>query len=282
MEIAADKRIGLALGGGGAKGLAHIPMLEVLDELGVRPAQIAGTSIGAIIGVVYASGRSAREIREGIEQLTTLPQSVSEAFSGRQVLGWLDLIGVELGRSSVLKADSFLASLQQIIRVSTFEELAIPLKVVASDFWNRREVVFESGPLLPAINASMALPGIFKPVVIDDRVLIDGGCVNPLPYDLLLDDCDPVIAIDVMGTRTGEPGKLPSLSETLFNSFQIAEKSILDHKLKDRAPTIYVEAQIENVRVLEFHKAATIFEQAQPAKAQLRAQLQAILHAPNA
>jgi NTE family protein len=264
------KKIGMALGGGGAKGLAHISMLEVLDELGIRPHMISGTSIGAIMGALYASGLSAREMREGIDELTASPGSIKEFIDARQLPAWIEFIGVDLGRGSLLKVDRFLTELEKVIGVSTFEELPM-----AADFWARQEVVFESGPIIPAVAASFALPGIFRPVVLDGRVLVDGGSVNPLPYDLLLDECDIVVAIDVIGTRTPKEDLLPSYSETMFNTFQIAEKTILNEKMKARPPSIYIEPEIEDVRVLEFHKADQIHEQSRPARDRLRRELEA-------
>jgi NTE family protein len=274
------KKVGIALGGGGAKGLAHIPMLEVLDDVGVRPHKISGTSIGAIMGVLYASGLSARDMRMGIEELTSVPLSLKEVVRAKQLPGWLDVIGVEIGRSSLLKVDKFLTGLEKVISVTTFEELQIPLKVVASDFWAREAVVFESGPIIPAVAASFALPGIFKPVVQGGRVLVDGGSVNPLPYDLLQEHCDIVIAIDVMGKREPRENLLPSYTECVFNTFQIAEKTILNEKMNSQPPSIYVEPDIKDVRVLEFHKANHIYDQAAPAQQQLRRELKAILDEP--
>ena len=271
------KRIGVALGGGGAKGLAHIPILEVLDELGVRPARIAGTSIGAIIGALYASGRSAREMRKETRELTRTPQGLKELISAKQLPGWLDFIGVELGRNSLLNVDRFLSTLGAVIDAETFEQLPIPLSVVAADFWARREIVLDRGPIIPAVAASFAIPGIFKPVILEDRVLVDGGCVNPVPYDLLQDDCDVVVAIDVSGRRSTGEDLMPSYSETLFNTFQIAEQTILSEKIKARPPTILVRPQIEGVRVLEFHKVDQIYEQAAPEQEQLRAELEALI-----
>lgn len=271
------KKIGVALGGGGAKGLAHIPMLGVLDDLGVRPHAVAGTSIGAIVGALYAAGLSAAHIREGIDALTAVPKSLKEAIKAEQLFGWLDFVAVEIGRSSMLQVDKFLAELEGVLGVSNFEELAIPLKVVASDFWAREEVVFDSGPIIPAIAASFALPGIFKPIVQDGRVLIDGGCVNPVPYDLLQDDCDIVVAIDVMGGRKPKGDLIPSYTETVFNTFQIAEKSILAGKMKARPPTVYVQPDIQDVLVLEFHKAPKIYAQCEPARRQLEQELQRLI-----
>jgi NTE family protein len=271
------KKVGIALGGGGAKGLAHIPMLEVLDELGVRPRRIAGTSIGSIMGVLYASGLSAAEIREGISQLTETPRTLKEIFEARELPAWLDFIDIDLGRSSLLKVDSFLAELAGVIGVTSFEELKIPLAVVAADFWAREEVVFESGPIIPAVAASFALPGIFKPIVMGEQVLVDGGSVNPIPYDLLQDECDIVIAVDVLGERKPGDELLPSYTETIFNTFQISEQSIVNAKIKASPPSIYVESGVENVKVLEFHKAPEIYEQARPAARKLREELAALL-----
>ena len=271
-------RIGIALGGGGAKGLCHVSMLGVLDELGVRPHMIAGTSIGAIIGAIYASGQTGDEIRSRLDALTAVPRSFREVVSAaRQLPSWLDFIGVEIGRVSLLKVDTFLSGLQTVLGVSTFEELAIPLKVVAADFWAREEVVIDTGAVIPALAASFAMPGIFKPVVLDGRVLVDGGCVNPLPYDLLLDHCDIVIAVDVTGRRRVRPALLPSYTETLFNTFQIAAKTIVREKMKARPPTIHVEPEIHDVRVLEFHKAERIYAQAAPAREDLKRRLGALL-----
>ena len=271
------KSVGIALGGGGAKGLAHISMLETLEDLGIRPNRIAGTSIGAIMGVLYAAGISAQDMREGIEELTASPTSVKEALQAKQLPGWLDIIGLEVGQSSLLKIDNFLSSLQKVIGVSTFEELQIPLKVVASDFWARKAMVFDSGPVIPAVAASFALPGIFKPVVQNGRVLVDGGCVNPLPYDLIQNDCDIVIAIDVMGKREPRGDLLPSYTESIFNTFQIAEKTILNEKMRACPPTIYIDIEIRDVRVLEFHKVDHIYEQAGPAQQRLKEELRAVL-----
>jgi len=278
MSATATPRIGLALGGGGAKGLAHIPMLQTLDRFGIKPTSISGTSIGAIVGALYAAGATGDEIYEGISELVTPPKSWQEAMDAKRLFPWLDYLDLEFGRGSVLQVDRFLNDLEDVMGVSQFEDLAIPLKVVASDFWLREEVVFDSGPIIPAVAASFALPGIFKPVVLSDasrgdRVLVDGGSVNPLPFDLLQDECDVVIAIDVMGQRSPEDDLLPSFSETLFNTFQIAEKSILNAKIKHRSPDIFIEVKVQGVQVLDFHKVDQIFEQAESARLQLETAL---------
>lgn len=265
------EKIGIALGAGGARGLAHILMLETLDELGLKPAYVSGASVGAIAGVLYCSGMTGKELRETFSELT-----VSERNGVKNIFNfkWLDFIAPQFERAGLLKTENFIKFLFKLITARTFEELDIPLFVVTSNFWTREEVVFKSGELVSAIQASISLPGIFAPVMIDGEVLIDGGAVNPVPFDILPDDCDLTIAIDVIGHRTAGPDLMPSLTEAVFNTFQIMEKSITRQKLRVVCPDIYIEPHISDVRVLEFHKAEHVFRQAQPAKDQLKRELE--------
>jgi len=269
--------IGLALGSGGARGLAHIVMIEALDELGIKASAVAGTSIGAVIGVLYAGGLSGAEIKKQIAYLTARPDSLEEAIKEKRLFGWFDFIDLRIGRNSIFRIDKFLDHLDETLGVTNIEDLPIPLKVVATDFWGSREVVLDSGPIEESVAASFAIPGIFKPIIKDGRALVDGGIVNPVPYDLLQDDCDIVIAIDVITPRRQKDELHPSFTDTLFNTFQIAEKTIVRQKLATRPPTIYIEPVIEDVLALDFHKAKTIYEQAQPAKAELIEALQRLL-----
>ena len=237
------KRVGVALGGGGAKGLSHIAFLKVLDELGVRPAVIAGTSIGAVIGGLYAAGVSGA----GLEQLL-------------KTIGFTELSKIILDFSILSDSAIFTGKrveefLARRIPFQTFEEVEIPLKIVATDFWNRREVVFESGSLITAMRASMAMPAVFEPVLFNDKVLIDGGAVNPLPYDLLREECDLTIAIDVSGEKTYAPeDPVPNMVESILSTFQIMQASIVEAKKRLSPPDIYVKPALTNIRVLDFYR----------------------------
>lgn len=272
--------IGLALGGGGAKGLAHICMLEVIDEFGIEPSRIVGTSIGAIVGVLYASGISARTLREEIQSVSRRKKN-NFADAAKNVFSWLQLVEVNWKGGSLLKADAFLDDLMEHVKVKDFAELRMPVKVVAADFWQRDEVVLGTGDIRTAVHASMALPGIFEPAVVNGRVLVDGGVVNPVPYDLIMDECDLTIAIDVMGRRTESARLVPSLRESIFNSFQIMQKSILRQKIAARPPDIYICPEIVDVLMLEFYQAAKIFAQAEVAADQLRRELERYLERTN-
>ena len=237
------QRVGVALGAGGAKGLSHIAFLKALDELGVKPAVMAGTSIGAIIAGFYAAGVSGGELEQIVKDM-----------------GFLDLSKMVLdfsllSNSAIYKGKGVEEFLARTIPAQTFEELEIPLKVVATDFWNRKEVVFESGSLITAIRASMAVPALFEPVQLNGKILIDGGAVNPLPYDLIRPECDLTLAIDVSGEKTYAPeDPVPNMVESILSTFQIMQASIVAAKKRALPPDIYVKPALTNIRVLDFYR----------------------------
>jgi len=265
-----EPRIGLALGGGGAKGLAHILMLETLDELGIRPHVIAGTSIGAIIGAMYAAGLSGKEIRAQIEQFfVDQDEAERKLFALPKSMRWLDFIDPAFASGGLLDSSDFIAWLGEVLPTSNFRGLEIPLTVITAELLTGREVIMKSGALLPALQASMAVPGVFPPVEVNGYSLVDGGVANPLPYDRVQDDCDIVIAIDVSGSRDLEDGETLSSMGVLLQSFTAMSRNILIEKLKRQRPTVYIKPDIRNVKMLEFYKAREIFEQTRPAQRQL-------------
>ena len=268
--------IGLALGGGGARGLAHIVMLEAFDELGLRPKIVAGTSIGAIMGAAYASGIPASVMRAHTRDLLTQRFGLMrEVFAERPLQR---LRGLFSGSSSLFDAEAVLDLIMPKGIAADFESLPIPLKIVASDFYDQEAQVFTSGSLRTAVAASMALPAIFKPVVVNNKALIDGGLTNPLPYDLLLGEADIVVAIDVSGAPVPDPRRnYPSAVEALFASAFLFERTIVREKLKSQQPDILVPAGTSHFQVLDIMKVDEIMAAAEPAKEKLKAQLARIL-----
>ncbi len=273
------QRIGLALGGGGVRGLAHIPVLEALDGMGRRPACLAGTSMGAIVAALYASGRSGRDLRAQVEaMMPSRDDGFREALDkGGELLRWVGGLALHAGHGGLVRADRFLERLVSRLGAETFEELSLPLRVVATDYWRREEVVFDGGPLLPALKASMAVPGVFAPVVIDGRVLVDGGVTNQVPYDLLRGEADVVVAVDVVGTRSPRRHGTPNAVEALLGAFEIMQEAALGEKLRTAKPDLLVRPDLRNIEVLDFAKAAEVLEQAGSAAAVLRRELPALL-----
>lgn len=266
------RRIGLTLGGGGVRGLAHVGVLEVLDELGLEPCIISGTSMGAVIGALYASGLSGRAIRELIHSHAVLKSDRwPDLFKKKsELLKWVDAFSLDLGSGGLINTDKFISYLFSEIGESKFEDLKIPLCVVATDFWAGEEVVFESGDLLPAIQASMAVPGVFAPVVTMDRVLVDGGVVNLVPYDHIMDRCDISIVVNVAKARTPEKIETPSVIESILGTFDIMQMSALAEKMKRSEPNIYIRPEINDVRMFDFNKIEDVFQQSKPAIEKMR------------
>lgn len=272
--------IGLALGGGGARGLAHIAILEAFDELGIRPRIMAGTSIGAIFGAAYASGLSGRQIRAHTKEVLRKRLNLVRDLYSARVRTSRRIWSVFTAGSAFLAPDRLLDIILPSRIAHTFEDLEIPLKIVASDFYAQEPVVLASGPLRRAIAASIALPVIFEPVADGDRVLIDGGLVNPLPFDLLNGEADLTVAIDVSGApvRRKDGGK-PKAWETLFASNFIFERTIIKEKLRHRHPDVYIDAGTSRFQILDFLKLDEILAAAAPAKERLKAQLGRVLEA---
>lgn len=270
--------MGLALGGGGVRGLAHIPVLETLDDLGVKPSIISGTSMGAIIGALYASGMSGKEIRERISNHLILKDDTWQDIVAKKsnLLKLVKAFSSEMPRGGFINTQGFFEYLFQEIKKRTFEELEIPLLVIAADYWTAEEIVFEKDNLLPALQASMAVPGVFAPVSFGGRVLVDGGVVNLVPYDHLLERVDFTIAVDVSKARVPGEKEIPGALESVLGAFNIMQASALTEKMKIRKPDIYVQTEIKNIRMLDFSKTDEVFRQAAPAIALLRNQLKGL------
>lgn len=264
-------RIGLALGSGGARGLAHIPVLEALDDLGLRPVQIAGTSIGAILGAAYASGHSGQDIRQIVLDIFADRNTVLSKVWQLRPRRFGDMFRpgpVQFDPERVLEV--FVSEYLP----ENFEDLQIPLRLLATDFFGVEEIDFEKGPLLPAVAASIAIPALFRPVKHGDRFLIDGGVVNPLPFEGMRSNCDIVIAVDVVGAPVPRPEKSDiNMLDSLFGSAQILMQTITNQKLKMEQPDILVRPPHDTTRVLDFMKADRILDRAEHLRATTREQL---------
>ena len=162
----APTRVALALGSGGARGYAHIGVIQVLEERGYEITSIAGTSMGAVVGGLHAAG----QLDAYTEWVTGLTQ--------RQVLRLLD---PSITSPGVIRAQKILAKVSTLLGGAEIEHLPIPFTAVATDLFARKEVWFERGPVDAAIRASMALPSVITPVVLHGRLLVDGGLLNPIP-----------------------------------------------------------------------------------------------------
>lgn len=272
-----EKTFALALGGGGARGLAHVSVLEALDEMGRRPVAIAGTSIGALIGACYAAGMSGREVRRYIVDIvhnrTEVLRRLVQARAG--TLG--DILRAGIGGATQLDAEKMCEQFLPDRIPATFEELALPLTVVATDLHRRQQAPFSAGALRPALAASIALPTVMRPVVLGERVLIDGGATNPLPFDQLRGRADLVVAVDISGEPADERQDVPSPWECLLATVVVMGSAITAEKIKHGAPDLMLRPRVGAYRLLDFLRASAILRASDPIKADMKARLAALL-----
>ncbi|MBR6304727.1 MAG: patatin-like phospholipase family protein [Paludibacteraceae bacterium] len=181
-----SKNVALVLGSGGARGLAHIGAIEALEEHGYTITSIAGCSMGSIIAGMYAAGK----MKEAKAWFLSVDKQL--------ILRMMDIN--LLSNNSLVKGERIIRELEKVVPDRPIEELNIPCSIVASDMMNTEEVVFRSGSLFQAVRASISIPLFFKPVQIENRLLIDGGILNPLPlHTVTRQEGDILVAMDISG-----------------------------------------------------------------------------------
>lgn len=273
------KTFALALGGGGARGLAHIAVIEALDEMGVKPVAIAGTSIGALVGAGYAAGMRGKDMRRHAIGFAHNRRETMRRLIAARAGTFADLFAGAFGQATQMNAQKFCTQFLPDVIPQDFADLAIPLIVVATDLYGRREAAFRAGPLMPALAASIAIPGLFRPVCIDGRILVDGGASDPLPFGHLRGMADIVVAVDVFGAPTPERHDMPGAWESLYTTVLVMGSAIVAAKLDHARPDLLIRPNIGIFRTAEFYQASAILRVAESAKAEVKDQLGALLAA---
>jgi len=279
--------IGLALGGGSARGWAHIGVIRALEEAGIRPDFIAGTSIGALVGAAYAAGE--------LDKL----ESWARGMHVRNVLGFFD---VSLA-SGLLKGERLIEFIRRDFADRPIEELPIPFAATATALHTGQEVWLRTGSTLDAVRASISFPGLFAPVMHEGRLLVDGGLVNPVPVSLARAlGADIVIAVDLSSDlvgsrlRNSDPGErqssaiaewakthglalhsqgenLPSLIDVVVSSLQIMQVRIGRSRMAGEPPDLLVAPRIAGIGLLDYHRADEAIEEGRAAVARVAHQI---------
>jgi NTE family protein len=267
------KSVALALGGGGARGLAHIVVVEALDEMGVKPVAIAGTSIGAVIGAGYAAGMSGREMRRYAIHIAHNRTDVMRRMMRSRAGKLRNLFGGGLGDATRLDAELLCQQFLPESLPEDFSGLEIPLTVIASDLYRRREVAFSNGPLRRALAASISLPTLMRPVEVDGQILVDGGATNPLPFEHLRGCADVIVAVEISGPVEDHRREVPNALECLYATVLVMTHSIVSEKLRHGAPDLLVQPRVGSFRALGFLQASAILRAADHVKAELKEKL---------
>ena len=270
------KSIALALGGGGARSLAQIAVVEVLDELGIKPVALTGASFGAVIAAAYASGMSGKDMRRTVIELAHEQGSTWRGLLAARAATLSEWITSPLSNPLLLDPEKLCAQFLPEQIPEDFAALKIPLTIVATDLHARTAALLTSGPLKPAIASSIAVPGLMKPVLLGERVLVDGAAVNPLPFDLLRKKADVVIAVDA-SVGPLQPGRVPDPWEALFATMHVIAHGIVNQKLREGEPDLLLRPNMTPFHLFDFMRASAILRAAEPMKAELREKLKALL-----
>lgn len=257
------KRVGLALGGGGARGVAHIAYIKAMEEMGVRPSIIAGTSSGAIVGALYAGGMSPDQMYSMLQTLFRAKTNKRNPFKGMKDMP-SGLI------SSVAKNYLF-----KIVPRHTFEELDIPLKMVATNFHTLEEKVFTNGDIFGPLMSSSSFPSTFSPQLVEGEYYIDGGATNIVPFDIIRDDCDILIAIDVSKVRPNN--YKPKKNKALKATWAATQEALISLKLKYYPVDLFERPSFGNVATMEFYKYKRVYDTAQQYVPEFKKKLEKLL-----
>ncbi|MGN0806769.1 MAG: patatin-like phospholipase family protein [Candidatus Coproplasma sp.] len=208
------KKIGLALGSGGARGVAHVGVLKALEEEGIKPDYITGCSMGAVVGGCFAAGMSVDEMRETVNQIKPF-----------------DLIDVNINlRQSILKGNKMYDMLIHKIGDVRFDNLYIPFQCVASDMLSNKLIVLKEGEVATAVRASSSIPLVFSPVKWEDKLLVDGGVLCRIPVEQVRDmGADVVIAVDVLDNTREQTDKVTGFVGTMLRVYDMIDNNRTDY-----------------------------------------------------
>ncbi|WP_296356722.1 patatin-like phospholipase family protein [Ramlibacter sp.] len=254
-------RIGLALGGGAARGFAHVGVIQVLEEAGIKPALVTGTSAGSLVAALYASGRNGRQLQQ------TAIEMDEAAFTD-----WT----LPLFNRGVLRGEALARYVNAQVGSKPIEGMALPLGIAATDLNSGQGVLFQRGDTGTAVRASSAVPAVFLPVKIGTHEYVDGGLVSPVPVRYARQmGAELVIAVDISSAPEGNPSGDPL--QILLQTFAIMGKSINSFELRDA--DVVVRPLLAGVGSADFAAKRRAIEAGRAAMQALLPQLRAAIEA---
>lgn len=254
-------RIGLALGGGAARGFAHVGVIQVLEEAGIRPVLVSGTSAGSLVAAIYASGKNGKQL-----------QHIAETMEEAAIADWT----LPLFNRGMLRGDALARYVNSQVGARLIENMPLPLGIVATDLHSGQSMLFQRGDTGTAVRASSAVPAVFQPVRISGRDYVDGGLVSPVPVRAARQmGAELVIAVDISSPPDSKlsGGTL----DVLLQTFSIMSKSINYFELRDAE--VVVRPALDGVSSADFGARKRSIEAGRLAMRQVLPQLQAAIAA---
>lgn len=254
-------RIGLALGGGAARGFAHVGVIQVLEEAGIRPVLVAGTSAGSLVAAIYASGKNGKQL-----------QHVAETMEEATITDWT----LPLFNRGMLRGDALARYVNGQVGARLIEDMPLPLGIVATDLNSGQSMLFQRGDTGTAVRASSSVPAVFHPVRISGRDYVDGGLVSPVPVRAARQmGAELVIAVDI--SSPPEANAAGGTLDVLLQTFSIMSKSINYFELREA--DIVVQPALPGVSSSDFSSRKKSIEAGRRAMQQLMPQLRAAISA---
>ena len=235
-----DKKIGIALGGGGTRGFAHLGVLKALEEKGIKPDVISGTSAGAIIGSLIADGKT-----------------TEEAFKLMKENKLTDCAKINIPVTGFMSLENMGEKLGEILSGEDFKDLKLPFYAAATNILNGKIEYLSEGNVVKAVQASSSIPILFSPVEINGKIYVDGGLLDNVPVEPLEDKCDVIIAVEIMPLEEVE--KVEKITDIAERIFHISVKSLDEEKLKVCDYVIQVGG-MEGYNILDSSHADEIYE----------------------
>lgn len=244
------KKVGLALGGGGARGLAHVGVLKVLEDYKIPIDMIAGTSMGAIIGTLYSAEPNAKKLEKEIIERD-----------------WKKIFDYTISRSGIIKGEKIEKFLREKLGGLSFKDMKIPLYITAYDLTKKREVVFDRGDVAKAVRASISVPGVFIPIENKGEVLVDGGVADIIPIDALKNaKADIIIAVNVdsikekkalYGQEAVQQKKdknMPSIFKIINQTTQVMSSKASKLEIENEKADFVISPDLKDLEILDFSK----------------------------
>ena len=254
-------RVGLALGGGAARGFAHVGVIQVLEEAGIRPSLVVGTSAGSLVAAIYASGKTGAEL-----------QQIALTMEEATITDWT----LPIFNNGMLRGDALARYVNRQVGLKVIEDMPLPLGVVATDLQSGQGMLFQRGDTGMAVRASSAVPAVFQPVKISGREYVDGGLVSPVPVRFARQmGAELVIGVDISSPPEGNLAS--GVLQILLQTFSIMGKSINTFELKEA--DVVVRPPLSGVGSSDFGSRRRSIEAGRQAMLQMLPQLKAAIAA---
>lgn len=235
-----SKKLGIAFGGSGAEAIACVAYVRALEEIEVKPDIVSGTGVGAVVAAMYAAGMSSAAMIDFLKEIefpgSKRPLNIAKLKDARQ--GILDGLGLE-------------EYFQMVVPIKVFDRLYFPLRIVAANYETGEEVVFADGDVGAAVRAAVAVPGIFSPHEVGGAYYLDGSCVNPVPFDIIREECDILVAIDPsVNQDMGLQGS--GVFSALMSAYDAARKSLTVEKERACEVDLHERVVVEEITAFDF------------------------------